>query len=405
MPPVIGAPGYVAPTPVDGERGITGVTTQRIPLQVDDRILFRRPNASPVVTFTKAIRGKKTVTNREFGWFFQDLFPRQSSVADATLDTVATTLNVAAGEGKRFHKNAVVLNADTREVFRVSAVATDALTIVRLQNPKNMVQGNRLLILGSAYEDAANKGTLKNVAESYNSNYTQTVRTPWGFSRRQKHTDLYGGRDPKVIKEQKTTEHAIDMEQIALFGRKFKRSVTNSQGTFEETYSGGLEYFLDSGNVWDLQGDTPSLGDFNKALEIYMSEGDGGYINSKGDAKKYLIHGPAWGTLFDSWFADRIQYRIADQAIQIRVGFIETSHGVIGLLRHPLLMGVNAGMAFLLDFNHIEFKVHEGGDTVLREEIQAPDVDGEEHEFLTDFGLKVENTPAHAIFRNLPANA
>src|SRR3990172_1549830 len=400
-------PGELPPASVlTGQRTITGVVAQRVIPQIEDKILFRRPNKSPFVTFSKTVRGSRSVPNRLFGWLSRDESPRLSKVADGTVTAIATTLNVEAGTGSRFFNSALVLNTATNEVFRVSAdPATDALTIQRIANAQPMLQGQTLFILGSAFKSGAPKGQMKSLVDVYQENYTHIARTGWGFDRRQRHTALFGGKDPQVEKDDHTTKHAMDMEYIALFSRKSRTvdtdgaEITTTRGFFEavEPYS-----------VWDLEGTRPTLQEFNRVLEYAMAEGDGGYISSKGDATKYFMYGPSWGTLIDEWSINKIVFEndASNKGIGFKVGFVETGHGRLRLLRQPLFTGPFAGAAAIVDFNHVEMRYHEGGQTMLRENIQTPGLDGEEHEYLTDFGLKTDaQFSQHTLFKNLGAAA
>jgi hypothetical protein len=299
------------------------------------------------------------------------------------------------------------MNTTTNEVFRCSAApVVDALTIQRIANAQVMAQGQGLMILGSAYPSGDLAGQMKSLVDVFDSNFTHIVRTTWGYDRRQAHTELYGGRDPEVEKADQTTKHAMDLEYTALFSR---RSQTLDPTTgFETTTTRGFFESVEPYSVWDLEGTRPTLQDFNKVLEYAMAEGDGGYISAKGDAKKYFMYGPAWATLIDEWWMDKLHFEndVSNKGIGFKVGFIETAHGYLGLLRQPLFVGPFAGHAAIVDFNHVELRFHEGGQTQLRENIQAPSRDGFQHEYLTDFGLRVDaQFRQHTIFKNLGAAA
>jgi len=358
------------------------------------------------VTFSKTVRGSKTVPNREFGWMSRDEYPRLSKVADATVAADGVTLNVETGTGSRFYKNALVLNTATDEVFRVTVVATDALTIQRICNGQVMAQGQTLVILGSACLSGDVKGDMKSLVDVYDSNFTHIVRTGWGFDRRQKGTALYGGRDPKVEKDDHTTKHAMDLEYVALFSRKSKTVDAGTGG--EITTTRGFFESVEPYSVWDLENSRPTFQEFNRVLEYAMAEGDGGYISSKGDATKYFMYGPAWGTLIDEWWMNRLNFEndASNKGIGFKIGFVETGHGRLGLLRQPLFTGPFAGHAAIVDFNHVEMRYHELGQTMLKEHIELPGTDGEEHEYLTDFGLRTDaQFRQHTIFKNLGAAA
>lgn len=393
-------------TVVTGQRNINSLVAQRIVPQIEDKILFRRPNKSPFVAFSKTVRGSKNVPNRQFGWLTRDEYPRLSAVTDATVTAAAVLVNVTAGTGVRFYTNALVMNTTTQEIFRVTGVAVDAVSIARIANAQTMAAGQQLVILGSAYPSGDLAGTMKSLQDVFDWNYTGITRTTWGYDRRQAHTDLYGGRDPQVEKADHTTKHAMDLEYTALFSRR-SLSVDVATG-LDVTTTRGFYESVEPFSVWDLENTRPTLAEFNRVLEYAMAEGDGGYISNKGDATKYFMYGPAWGTLLDEWWINNLHFEndVSNKGIGFKVGFVETSHGRLGLLKQPLFVGPFAGHAAIVDFNHIEMRYHEGGNTMLRENIQNPSLDGQQHEFLTDFGLKTEASfRQHTLFRNLGAAA
>ena len=385
-------------TLVTGERHIAETPAQRIIPDIEPDIQFALPNASPVTTILKGIRGRKESTQREFGWFFKDEYPSMSSVADATLTAAATTLNVPTGDGARYAANNVIKNRNTGEVFLVTGVTADALTIVRGigGGAQAMTQGDAIERISSAYEDGADKGTLKSIQETYDFNYTQTIRTPFGWVGRQKYTGLYGGKDPVMEKKFQQIKHNQDLESVLLHGRRHKRMVSGK----EQTFTGGLDYFIKT-NIWELGSTVPSESQVMKVLESIMTYGDGGIYGKGADgATKWAFLSPAWCSLFDSYARGRLEYRPTDKRIGLKAAHFDTPHGSLVLVRHPLLVGpVHNGLAYILDMNHLAYRYHAGRDTMLREGIQNPGTDGEENEYLTDCGFEVQLEFAHSVWR------
>ena len=387
-----------APTVSTIQRHVAATVTQRLVPEIKDKILFRTPDAAPLMTVIKGIRGKQTTGNRIFGALFKDDMPRTSTVADATVTDVAVALNVAAGTGVRFYANSAAINTRTREVFRVVSVATDALTIARLSNGQTMVAGDPIQLLGGAFPDGAAKGNLKSIAETYRWSTCQIHRTGWMLTRRQRKSNMYGGKDEASEKQAQMVRHMQEIELIALFERRFAGTIATGQ---EVNHTMGAEEGT-SQNVWDLEGNKPDFNQFNAALELYMAEGEGGYRSNKSGGNKVLFASPAWCTLFDEWYANRIQTQpVGGEGWSFQMKFVETSHGKLSIMRHPLLTGEHAGRAFLVDPNHVTYYSFIDGDTQLND-VTTPGDDGKEWEYLTDFGLLWEHPLAHAQFLNLP---
>jgi hypothetical protein len=385
-----------APSVLSGDRGIDNLLPNIIVPDVDPEIQFVRGNSAPLFTVTKAIRGRVEATQREFRWFSKDEYPRNSSLSAGT-NPGDVTVNVAAGEGKYFYKNAEVLNLATREVFLVKSVANDALTTTALQGA--MTAADPLRIIGSAHEEGAEKGALVSIKEDEDYNFCQTFRTAWGHTGREMNTKLWTGKDPKTEKAWQTIKHNQDVEEALMFGSRQKLSGVYTTGR-ELTMTGGLESFIKT-NKLQLSNTIPTETQFLYWMEDVLNYGKGGYV-AKGDGSKWLFCSPRWVSIINAWAHNKIQYTTADKRVGLKIGYWDCSHGTLVIVRHPLLTGpVHGGMAFVLDLNHITYRFHSGRDTHLRADIQAPSADAKELEWVTDGGLQVELEMAHGIATGL----
>jgi hypothetical protein len=72
--------------------------------------------------------------------------------------------------------------------------------------------------------------------------------------------------------------------------------------------------------------------------------------------------------------------------------------GILNIVYDPMLEGaIYGGYAAILDPENIAYRPLKGRDTSLRRNIQAPDVDGITHEYLTEAGLQVKSPKTHAL--------
>lgn len=385
------------PTLVAGMRDPGSTTSQRIIADVKDEIALYMPSANPVTTITSHLRRKREATQFQYDWLTKDEFPRNSTLS-AGVTSGATALVLAAGHGDRVAANYVLLNKRTREHVLVTLVATDTLTVVRgIGGVQEAMNANDILEFQRAvFEDGAGIGTLKSIKEDREFNYTEIIRTPFGFTGRQKNTSMYGGKDPMTERKWQGIEHAHSIENMLLFGRRHSRTGTGGK---LQTFSGGIEYFLRS-NIWDLNGNIPTERAFIEWLEVAMLYGRGG--NLDGTQTKYLFCSARWLTVIEQWARDKIEYRPIDKRVGLKVGFFDTAHGTVVLVKQPLFVGDHGGLAMLLDMNHVRYVNHQGRDTKLMEGRQANDVDGEQEEYLTDCGLELELEAAHSMVKGLP---
>jgi len=83
---------------------------------------------------TRVKRGK-TINQRKYEWGQGKQTPHRSAVgAGGVADGTATTVPVAAGHGAYFQVYHLVKNLRTGEIFLVTAISTDNLTVVRAQS-------------------------------------------------------------------------------------------------------------------------------------------------------------------------------------------------------------------------------------------------------------------------------
>ena len=391
-----------SPTIVSGYRDPSlGVPTQRIKPDISDRIILWEPEAAPLLALLKGVRQKVAATQRQFDWIESEPYPSEVTISGSQT-AGDTSIEVVTGQGSRVAPNMKLRNRSTGEIFLVTVVSTDTLTAVRgIGNTLGgaaMADGDVCDIIGTAFEDASDVGTSKTVKEGRDFNYTEITRTPFSISGRQSQTSFYGGSDKVSTAKKTAIEHKKRLEMSAFFGKRHSRTGT---GGLEQTFTGGLEFFIAS-NVWDLAGAEPTHRAIVEALELYMRWGDGGIVN--GNGKKALFCSPRWLTILESVWHDKLRINQSDEVkkIGLKITEVETTHGTLMLIRQPLFVGALGQYAFLVDLNHVRYRYHQGRDTQLLENRQGPGIDGETHEWLTDAGWEVSVEGAHAIWKGIP---
>ena len=380
----------------------------RIIADVSDEIPFYEPSAAPLTAFMLGIKKMKKATQRKFEHFEKDPYPATATVASAAL-AGATTVNVSAGQGDRFRANDLVIHKPSGQVFLVSSVSTDALTVVAdpsAQGTNAFAAGDELEIIGSTFDDGADIGALRSTRETNIYNYLEIVRHAFGWSRRQATSDMYGGSDPDLEIKAQGIEHKKQIEKLLFFGVRFNRTGSTSH---EQTGTGGLNYFV-STNKWNLANTEPTERQLVEALEYGMRWGKNSNVG--GGGSKILYASRRWMTFFDKLGRDRIHYTdmgelLGRGRIGLKVGEFHTVHGMLTLVSHPMFTGSHAGLAFLVDPAELTVRYHQGGNgfgdgrTKLLEGRQGNGVDGEYLEYQSDIGLQVSLEAAHMKWENL----
>lgn len=384
-----------APTVVSGQRDFINTTTQRVMADVRDKLVWWEPEAAPLQVLTRGIMDSRTVTQYSFDWLEVDPYPRELIVTGAHTAGTAT-INVKAGQGSRAGNFYVYINRRTREKVWVSAIVTDALTATRGigGGAAAMNDGDTLEFIGTAFEDGSSKGSLRSTKEIREFNLCQIIRTGYGWTGRQQHTGLYGGKDTVSERRKQAIEHKKSIELALWFGSRHDTTGPNGK---KLSFMNGIESMIRS-NWWDLGGGEPTDRQVIEWLEVVMALGDSGNIN--GGGTKWAFMSPRWMTIFEGFARDKIQYRPEDQKVGLKIGTYQTVHGTLKIVRQPIFKGEHGSYMFVLDMKHVIFVKHEGRDTTLVKNIQANDVDGAEEEYLTDCSIELQIEGAHGAAKN-----
>ena len=363
---------------------------------MQDEILLYQPEATPLLTLTGKMRKKREAVNARFEWLEKDEYPRSLEVT-AAADSDDTAISVVAGQDARAFTGAVVINLRTGENILVNATPTSGSlgTVVRGigGGAADIVIGDKLLYAFNAYEDGAGLGALKSIQEFNEYNYTQIIRTPFGFTGRDLVTELYGGRDEMTETKWQAIEHKKSIEYAMAFGKRETRT-----GTHQQTFTKGIDNFVVS-NRWNVEGVSLTERSFVDFLEVAMKWGKGG--NQNGSGTKYLLASSRWLTEINSWVGDRLRYKPIDDSIGFAAQEFNSPHGNVELLRWPLLDYFHPDRAFLLDFNHLRYVYLRARDTKLYVDRQANDIDGKTNEYLSDCGVQVNFEHSHSALFGL----
>lgn len=385
------------PTIVAGSRGPEDHVSTRVKIDMKDKILWYAPEATPFLTLTGKVKGKRKAFNYKYEWLEKDQMPRRVVVA-GTETAIDTT--IAVDDGNKIAARDVLLNTRTREVILVSSVLSNDLTVVRgIGNESaTMAAGDDLIIIGNSYLDDAVSGTPKSITEFSKYNYCQIFRKPFSFTGRDLETELFGGNDKMTETKWQAIEHKRSIEYAMLFGKR--DLIAAVAGTSHQaTFTGGLEEAIAS-NVWDVNGVTLNTRSFNEFLEEGLRWGRGGRLQG-GAATKYLLCSSRWLTEINDWADQKLDYRVLDKSIGFAAMEYKSPHGKVMLVSSPLLDEWHPDYAFLVDFNHVDYVFLRNRDTKLLSGREENDRDGEKYEYFSDVGLQVEFEQSHALLKGL----
>lgn len=398
MPDFVPVP-RAEPASIPQYRGPEDHVANRVVLDMKDQILLYQPEATPFITLTGKIKGKRKAFNKRFDWLEKDVKPRKLTVNGAQT-AVANPVNVVAPDGAKVVINDVIRVPRTGELMLVTATpAANAIAVTRGIGGGNQAlnDGDTMVIIGSSYLDNSLMGNMRSITEFNNFNYTQIFRTPFGFTGRDIVTELYGGDDKSVETKWQAVEHKRSIEYTFWFGKR-QLIAAVAGATHERTFTAGMEASIQT-NVWDVSGVALNTRTFNEFLEEGLRWGKGGKLQGAGT--KYLFSSSRWLTEINSWAENKLEYRVLDKTIGFGVFEYKSPHGRVMLVPTPLFDEYHPDYAFLVDLNHVDYVYLRNRDTKLLTGREANDLDGEAYEYFSDCGLQVEFEHAHSLLKGI----
>lgn len=385
------------PTVVTGYRTPENQLTNRVVIDMRDKIYLMVPEATPFLTLTGKIKGKRTAKNLKYEWLEKDFEPRKASVSGAQTD-VDTTIELSAADLTKISVNDLLKNTRTGEIILVTAVNASDVTVVRAIGAAGqpMNDGDNLLLLASSFPDNSLAGTFKSINEYANYNYCQIFRRGFAFSGRDIVTELYGGDDIDTETKWQAIRHKRDIEYAMLFGKR--HLIAAAGGVAQRTMTGGLENSIVS-NVWNVSGTTLNERTFNEFLEEGLRWGRGGFLFGAGT--KYLLASSRWLTEINGWADKKLEYRVLDDSIGFAAMVYNSPHGKVMLVHAPILDEHHPDYAFLVDLNHVDYVELRRRGTKLYRDIQENDRDGQAFEYRTDCGLQTTDERAHSLLKGI----
>lgn len=371
---------------------VTGITQAQRIVAMDKTIHLLEPNKNPLTVLTNKISGSRPTGSPKFEWLEDILAPKTLTGDGTGAASGGASLTLAAGDGSKVAAFDVVKNPSTGEQILVTAVSTDTLTITRAfgATAAAAIAANQpLLIIGNANKENATVRDILAQSVTSNLNYAQIFRTPLGFSRVTKDSDLYGGNYKERQLNKKGIEHAVEIERMYLFGEP--KEVQSTDGGRWAT--AGIDYYLTS-NRYDCGGALTysALLDFCQQVFRYGSQGS-----------RVLIAAPIVVSALDSLAANKLITQVGGSMFGVHTTKITTSHGDLMVVKHPLLSetGFYNERAYALDMEALEDRPFTNAKTKMRMNIQAPSADGETHEYLTQSGLQVIQQQRSGVLYNV----
>ncbi len=382
----------------------------RLIVDAVDKIFLLEPNKHPLVTLLtnvgkvwdgKSWTGssilKASTGNPTFTWF-EDVYGGRYATAQAAATAAATSIDVSGAGTSSAHiftVGDIVKVARTSENVLVTAITdTDTIAVTRAYGTTAAAAinaGDALFIVGNVNEENGVARNANATRTTSTTNFTQIFKTTIALSNTEKAANLYGGRDLPYQRAKKGTEHALDIERAFWFSQK-KSDTSGTQG-HPRRATGGIQEFIEAGNSFvQNQGGALTAPDMNS----FLREGF-----TYGNSTKMLFAGGLVLQAINEIARGQVLTKTGDTTYGVRISEWQTPFGIVNIVHNPLFQSDYAGYAFLLDMECFRYRFMEGRDTTLQTNIQAPDVDGEVDQYLSEVGLERKQAPRHAILKGV----
>jgi len=404
---------------ITGLRNTNDAISGERPENYREGILLNMPNGDTPLTALTAVMKQAPVDDPRIYWFEKEFPAQQFDLgADTPLITVGTpkpvTL-VSSAENEQstaqLQVGMLLMSEETFEIFRITAVnsatsfdmdyvaaasATSTAVVITTDNI-------HMTVVGSAFAEGAAAPQPSALLPTRRQNYTQIFRNSIAATRTAQRTKHRTGPVVAEMKREGLMLHANSMERAFFFGKATEiltgsapirtcdglRSVLAAYTGTSRLKTASASVTLDEVDEWMYD------------IFQYGSDEKVGFCGNR----FILTLNQAVRSAANS------QYRIVvgESAYGMRINRLISPFGELVLKRHPLFNamhsyipsaavvgtpGMDAGCA-VLDMAAIRYRPLKGDDTRYIPDVQAPGIDGDQSEWLTEASLEINFANRH----------
>lgn len=387
-------------TVISGDRRTDNVASAQRVIDLAKPINLLEPESSPITVILNNIYNggrSRAASDPKFSWLEDELEGRSDAVNNGSgVTSTATTVDVDTGT--LFAADDLVKVPRTGEVFLVTSISTNALTVVRgVSGSGNaaLVDNDPLYIIGTAADEGGTSFTARTANPSKVDNYTQIFKNSvsasgsWLSSSNESSPHDWPYQTKKV-----GIEHAKDKELAFLLGKPSSDAGDSSAGDRRTT--GGILHFA-------TQNNTDAGGTFTEAeVETFLRG-----LFRYGSSRRTLFCSPLVVSVLNAFATSKLQTIQSDRDTTYGLNIMEwvSAHGTVSIVKHNLLeVGVYTGYAVAVDFGaNVAYRYLNGDgpggsrDTKLYVNRQANDVDGRKDEYISECGLQFPEPKRHGV--------
>lgn len=387
-----------------GLRGSGQFTTDFRPTNYREAFTLLEPNGDAPLNALLAMTQSVETDDPKYN-HFRDELPSMVLRASGAQTNAATTLNFVSTNDINFVVNNVLLiNTRTNEVVRATASGAAGspatATVVRGAAGTTAAAINDqdvFAIVGFADREGEGKPTPVTFDPTVDFNYTQIFKDGVSITGTANSTFLRTGDKESEMVTKALKMHIAKIERAFFFGRRFEENGTSAQ---PRRTTGGLFSMIPT--VID------AASGFATANTITENEFDRLLIEqifAWGNKQKIMFAGPRVISNLQRIAKARWQPTSVQGAYGVGLTSYQTFAGELMVYLHPMFRQIPGfdSAAVIIDLPYVKYRYMRGRDTDLKQDVQAPDVDGKEHYYLTECGLELAQGRPHAVIRNWQA--
>lgn len=367
-------------TMISGNHGTANINASQRVIDMADKIFQLEPDKAPLIHLINKL-SKQPAINPKFEWLEDEGDPRWDK-ANSAASTAASAPSLLVQHGSFWAAGDIIKVPRTGEVIEVTAVATNTLTVRRAIGSTAAAQiqaSDPLQNIGNANEEGALIRTIKTTQIANKFNYCQIFRLPYGVTETEANSELYGGPDLMFLRKKKAIMFLQDIERAFLFGEASEYT----GGTHPKRTTKGVNGFITTNS-------TAAGGTLTEATwETFLRS-----VFRYGSSKRVVMASPILMSAIAGFARSKIQYPNPkeEETYGINVTKYISPHGQVALVRDVLLEGtVWGGYGFALDMEDLAYRFLRNRDMKLRMNIQAPDADSMQEEYLGEVGLMLSH--------------
>lgn len=385
-----------------GMKSTADFATDERPKNWREGIMLLEPrNKMPLFALTAAMSSEST-DDPEFHWWEEGLQLYNFVIDGAGHDTDDTALTIE-GEGTKLKIGDMLRNSRTGEAVRVTSVTSNTvINVTRAMGAGStpagtaaaMVDGDKLLYIGSAYREGAPRAVGVSHNPSKKSNVTQIFRDPVEWTRTAMKTRYRTGDPQKHDRRRALNKHGMGIERAFWLGTRFETLEDGQPLRFTD----GLLNFIPSSNQETL-GATTDMDELESYFARIFAYGSGEKLAFGSIASMMIINTIVRKNSSYQWGPSETEYGM-------KVKRLFSTAGTLVLTEHPLF---GQGGDFLsndivvMDTANLKYRYI--NDTQLLKDREDNGTDGKAEEYLTECGLEVHHGETFFWLKGLTAAA